>query len=89
MNKMLGLDQIPQTQICLDIRITRCAGERDISNSLAWKTNKDVVSKKPRLFVMSGTLLNVASTPDLRPMPLPLDNSLPAAVLRFGTTSKN
>ena len=61
----------------------RAAGERDIDNSPAWTKNKDASSRKPRLFVMNGTLLNVASTPDLRAMPLPLDNVLPAAVLRF------
>ena len=38
---------------------------------------------------MNDTLLDVASTPDLRAMPLLLDNGFPAAVLRFGATSED
>ena len=45
--------------------------------------------KKLRLMVLNGTVLNVASTPEMRNMPLSLDNDLLAAVFRFGTTSED
>ena len=41
------------------------------------------------MFTLSGSLLNVASAHNLRAMPLALDNGLPAAVLRFGTSVEN
>ena len=49
----------------------------------------DSPSKRNKICVMLGSLLNVTSTPILRPMPLSLDNGLPAAVLRFGSTDDN
>ena len=39
--------------------------------------------------VLNGTVLNVATTPEMRKMPLSLSNDLPAAVFRFGTTSED
>ena len=71
---------------------------RNIDNTPAWmqqNTNatedatRDNKSKKQRLFVMTGTLLNTISTTNLRQMPLSLDNNLPAATLRFGTNNEN
>lgn len=51
--------------------------------------NKDTPSKRARMFTLNGTLLNVGSSPNLRAMPLSLDNGLSAAVLRFGTSSED
>ena len=63
--------------------------DRDIDNTPAWMNKKDTPSKKARMFTLSGLLLNVASANVTRPMPLALDNGLPAAVLRFGTLSED
>ena len=66
-----------------------------VDNRPAWQMNtskpasKDEPLKKQRLFVLSGTILNTTTTSDLRPMPLSLDNSLPAAIFRFGTSAEN
>ena len=65
------------------------SGNRNIDNTPAWMTNKDTPSKKARMFTLYGTNLNVGSAPNLRAMPLSLDNCLPAAVIRFGTSSEN
>jgi len=69
---------------------------RNINNNPAWMTNnnanghqsahKDRGVKRRSLWVLSGTILNVVSTPTMRNMPLTLDNDLPAAVFRFGAT---
>ena len=58
---------------------------RNVDNTPAWINKKDSPSKKARMFTLNETLLNVGSAPNLRAMPLSLDNGLPAAVLRFGT----
>ena len=63
--------------------------DRDIDNKPAWINKKDTPSKKARMFTLSGSLLNVASDDVVRPMPLALDNGLPSAVLRFGTSSED
>ena len=63
--------------------------DRDIDNTPAWMKKKDTPSKKARMFTLSGSLLNIASADGIRPMPLALDNGLPAAVLRFGTSSED
>ena len=62
---------------------------RNVDNTPSWMKKKDEKSKKPRLFTLTGLLMNVASSPELRAMPLPLDNALPATVFRFGTDSSN
>ena len=64
-------------------------GPRNIDNTPSWMKKKDEMSKKPRLFTLTGSLMNVASSTQLRAMPLSLDNVLPAAVFRFGTNSSN
>ena len=67
-------------------QINNNGGGRNIDNTPAWLKIKESPSKKARMFTLNGTLLNVGATSDLRPMPLALDNGLPAAVLRFGTS---
>ena len=41
------------------------------------------------MFTLNRTLLTVGSSPNLRARPLPLNNDLPAAVIRFGTLDEN
>ena len=69
---------------------------RNINNNPTWMTNnnngqqsaeKDRVMKRRKLWVLSGTILNVVSSPTIQNMPLTLDNNLPAAVFRFGATN--
>ena len=64
-------------------------GPRNIDNTPSWMKKKNVTSKKLRLFTLTGLLMNVVSSPQLRAMPLSLDNTLPAAVFRFGTNLCN
>ena len=44
-------------------------------------------SKKSRLFFMTVAPIFKTSSPALRPMPLDIDNGLPAIILRFGNSS--
>ena len=57
------------------------------------QSNKDATPKIPRLFVTfgfnAGSVLNTSITSQLRQTPLSLDNALPAAVFRFGSSDKN
>ena len=76
-------------------------GPRNIDNSPAWRktgnqnddndssVRKDTSTKKQRLWVMSAHMLNTSGSREVRPMPLSLDNNLPAAVFRFGSTDTN
>ena len=48
-----------------------------VDNTSAWLKNKDVESKRQKIMACNGSLLNVASIPNLRAMPLPWDNGLP------------
>ena len=78
-------------------------GPRNVDNTPSWMKQKNVTSvnnntnnvkedsssKKQRLWIVSGSLLNTNGQSELRHMPLSLDNGLPAAVLRFGTNDAN
>ena len=48
---------------------------------------RDNFNQCHRLFILMGTLLKTLIKPVLRNMPLSLDNNLPEAVLRFGSTT--
>ena len=65
------------------------SGPRSIDNTPAWLNNEDIESKSQKNIAINGSLLNVASEPNLRATPLPLDNRLPAATLWFGTSVKD
>ena len=46
-------------------------------------------SKKQKLWVTIGSVFNIVNSEGLRHMPLSLDNRLPVAVIRFGTSGTN
>ena len=60
-----------------------------IDNTPAWMNTRNIPSKRARMFTLNGTRLNVGSAPNIRSIPLALDNGLPGAVLRFGIYSEN
>ena len=59
------------------------SGPCDVENTPVWLKNKCVKPKRQKNIAFDGSLLNVALVPNLRAMPLPLDNGLSAATLRF------
>ena len=72
-------------------------GNRHVDNTPAWligknndgESKKDSKSKRQRLFVVYGSVLNVSGNVIARKMPLSIDNDLPSTVLRFGSSDKN
>ena len=50
---------------------------------------KERFDLKNTSYGLNGTVLNVATTPEMRKMPLSLDNYLPVALFRFRTTSED
>ena len=50
---------------------------------------KDSGTQRRRLWMIFGSILNIGQSNIQRPMPLSIDNNLPAAVFRFGSTSEN
>ena len=46
---------------------------------------KEIESKHQKLFVLYGNPLNTVAIPNMRLMPLSLDNNLSSALFRFGT----
>ena len=78
--------------------------KRNIDNTPSWMRNdaengtgkkvtftskKDDGSQRSRIMVLTGTVLTTTPAPSLRPMPLSLDNCLPAAIIRFGSSSND
>ena len=68
---------------------------RGIDSRPAWMTTtsnsakEETKSKRQRLFVLCGNLLNTVAIPNMRLMPLSLDNDLPSALFRFGTSDND
>lgn len=71
--------------------------KRAINNTPAWMTTSDKPSvkfeedespKREKLFVLSASILSTSAN-IIRPMPLDLDNGLPAADVRFGSNDDN
>ena len=65
---------------------------RGIHNNQAWTTRQshnDEDLQRPHLFVTIDLVLNTSTMPQLRRMSLSLDNDLPAARIRFGSSDKD
>ena len=58
-------------------------------DKVIFSAQKDNEPNKQRISILSGNLLNNVASPSLRHLPLSLDNRLPAAVLRFGSSNNN
>ena len=61
--------------------------ENGTGKKVTFTLKKDDGSQRSRIMVLTGTVLTTTPAPSLRPMPLSLDNCLPAAILRFGSSS--
>ena len=54
-----------------------------------FKTKKDDGSQRTRILVVCGSIFTTTPFHNVRQMPLSLDNYLPAAIFRFGSTSED
>ena len=65
---------------------------RKIDNTPAWKKKKEIkeyISKESQLFVISDGIFKCSATIQPKPMPLDLNNMLPAIHMIFGNSDTN